>query len=175
MNKSLRYFLIIFTTAVSLAVHAQPSNVMVGDLTFTPPKDWEWESPSNSVAAARSTIRSHDRRITTDVRLYFTGMDAASAEKLWRSYFPDSNKPGGFKEEHLTVGKRDIVYMTLNGTYAYKSERRKPGYTWVGAVIPSGQKYILPRILGPKAEVEASLKDFKRMVENAIKEGENKR
>jgi len=173
MNKPLRYILIILTTMLAFVAQAEPLNVMVGDLTFTRPKDWKWElTPTNSIAVARFVAVSHDKKITTDVRFYLSDLDEAASEKVWRGFFVDSNKPGFVKKERISVGRRDIVYMTLNGTYAYKSEKKKPGYTWVGAVIPSEQKYVVPRILGPQAEVEAALKDFKQMIEDAIKEGE---
>ncbi|MDB6029603.1 MAG: hypothetical protein JWM68_5826 [Verrucomicrobiales bacterium] len=152
-------------------LYAQPANILVWNLTFTRPENWVWEEPpKTSSALNRFTIPSGGV-VRTDVRFYIVKKDVASERAALLQQFPGSSATD-IQEQEIKVGKQKIVYFKIGGTYKYKDTSARPDQLWLGAAIPSGKQFVYVRINGPRAEVDAQLPIFKKMVENAVRERE---
>jgi hypothetical protein len=168
--------ILVFVCAfiLSSSLYAEPLNVLVGDITFTRPQEWTWDSPdAKSQVLTRFIIPNDSDKPTTDVRFYLTKIDAASASALWRSYFPQSNADKDIREEKKKIGKHDVTYISLSGTHIYPGKKPRPNCTFFGAVIPSGHDFVHIRMFGPTSEVTAASGRFKKMVEDALREKED--
>jgi hypothetical protein len=154
-------------------LYADPANVLVGDLTFTRPEAWMWESASSkSKALTRFIIPDPSGKpTTTDVRFYLGQKNPEVASALWKSYFPQA-KEADIREEKKKIGKHELTYVSVSGAYIFPGNKPRPGCTFFGAVIPSGNNFVHVRILGPKNEVEMARSQFEKMVEEALKEAE---
>ncbi|MDB6026528.1 MAG: hypothetical protein JWM68_2751 [Verrucomicrobiales bacterium] len=157
-----------------LPAQAEPANVLVGDFTFTRPKDWIWESATGKSKALTRFIFPNNagKPSTTDVRFYVGQKNAAVAAALWKSYFPEAKDPKEVWEEQKKIGNHDLTYVSVSGTYVPGGNKSKPNYTWFGAIVPSGKDFVHVRILGPKNEVQRASAQFKKMVEDALRDKE---
>lgn len=145
------------------ALRADPHDVLVDNLTFVRPEKWVWEAPpTNSTAVTQFAIPNAKKELRCEIRFYISDKSPLEAEKLWKSYFPKPDEP-------MVRFGGDVVFLRFQGTYIYKNYAPKANQLWVGAVlnIPN-KKYVHVRILGPVAEVEKALVDFRKMVEDAV-------
>lgn len=156
-----------------LGLKAEPLNVLVGELTFTRPEEWAWESPNKSNILTRFIIPTESAKaVTTDVRFYLTQMDSRAAATLWRSHFPQAKDGKDIWEETKKIGRHNLTYVSLTGTQIYPGSKPKPNCTFFGAIIPSGNDFVHVRMFGPTPDVEKARDQFKKMVENALSEKE---
>ncbi len=156
-----------------LPLHAEPANVLVGEFTFNRPADWLWESgATKSKALTRFIIPDESGKVSgTDVRFYLGQKNPAMAADVWKSYFPGL-KEGDTWQEKKKIGKHDLTYISISGSYVFGGMKPKPNHTFFGVVIPSGNDFVHVRILGPKSDVQRASAQFKKMVEDAAKEAE---
>ncbi len=149
-------------------------NVLVGDLTFTRPEQWQWDSPSsNSKAQTRFVVPNESgKHSTTDVRFYLGQKNPAVAAAVWKSYFPNA-KPEDITEETKKIGSREVTYVSVSGIYSGPGSKPKGTQTFLGVVIPSGENFVHVRIFGPKGEVQKASALFKKMVEDALQNKES--
>jgi hypothetical protein len=169
--------IITFLCALSfyLPLKAEPVNVLVGDLTFTRPEAWTWESPGSAAKSnvlTRFIIPNDSGKPTTDVRFYIAQKNAREAAALWKSYFPQAKPKEDIREEQKTINGHELTYVSLTGTQSFPGSKPRPNCTFFGAIIPSGKDYVHIRLFGPKEEVERATTQFKKMVEDALKEAE---
>jgi hypothetical protein len=154
-----------------LQLHAEPANLLVGNLTFTRPENWRWEEPTRtSTALTRFVLGNPRLTAQTDIRFYIVNKNVASEKAVLLSQFPGSTA-ADISETSLKVGAQKLIYLRIAGTYRYHEGTPKPDYVVLGAQIPTGTtQYIYAKMMGPRAEVEGSVSAFKKMVEDAIRE-----
>jgi hypothetical protein len=156
-------------------LHADPANVLVGDLTFTRPDAWLWDAPvGKSKAAARFIIPDATGGASSaDVRFYFGDKSATVVADVWKAFFPNL-KPDDSTEEHKMVGNRQVTYLTFRGSYVFPAgSRGKPGHTFIGAIIPSGDRFVHVIIVGPQDVVTRCMVPFRKMVEDSLRNKES--
>lgn len=150
-----------------------PASVMVGDLTFVRPKNWKWEEPAGKSAAQSRfmlPLAKGEGVSAADVRFYIEDKDGPHGESAWKSHFPQVG-PGKLRSEQKRIGKRELSYLILSGNYfAGEKAKKKTGQMLLGATITFGPKVIIVRALGAEHVVKAAMFDFKRMVEEALKD-----
>ncbi len=150
---------------------AEPSNILVGDVTFTRPDNWKWEQSTENSKAIRFVIPSvpavADRPALTDVRFYAEKEGSSHSDESWKARFPGAAGDGG-REKEKEIGNRKVSYLTLKGSYIGAENKVKRDYMLISATIPYGEKVIRVRILGPKHEVKAASATFKKMIEDAL-------
>ncbi|MDB6026799.1 MAG: hypothetical protein JWM68_3022 [Verrucomicrobiales bacterium] len=102
-----------------------------------------------------------------------TDRTVAQSVDRWKSYFPPKDQEGA-KEERRTIGGREIISMTLRGSYTFQASKAKPGYRFIGTLIPCGNQFILVRMVGPDRLVQDATDDYRKMIEEALKDGGEK-
>jgi hypothetical protein len=162
--------LVLLLVFLSHATKADPANVLVGDITFTPPKTWKWEQTEKSKAIRFVVPAEAGKPQFTDVRFYAEDKDTSHSDDAWKARFPDAAKTDDVREKEKEVGGRKVSYLTLRGSYIGAENKIKRDYMLISATIPWGKQVIRARILGPKTEVKAASADFKKMIEEALVE-----
>ena len=75
--------------------------------------------------------------------------------------------------EDVTVGNHKVTYVQAEGTYKSGMpggpQTPMPDYALAGAIIEASEGSVFVRMTGPKTLAKASLADFKKMVEGALK------
>lgn len=169
MNILLRWVLVLASIVLSGMAEVEPLNVMVGNLTFTRPEKWQWQPPvAGSTAAVRFVPRQSNARLT-DVRLYFSGATANAVLNDWKRVF-EGGQSVRATQERVKVGTCEIVYVTIKGTHTPRKGKKKPNYELFGAFVPAQNRLIQARILGPQREVHAVIPEFKKMIEDAVRD-----
>ncbi len=158
-------FALLFILLGSLVGHAEPDNVLVGNLTFTRPDRWRWAEPTKTSSALTRFIVSSQ----TDVRFYVVNKDVSTEKASILHQFPEASA-NDLAQDEMTIGKQKIIFYTISGTYKYKDLVPRPHQLWVSAAIPRGKQFIYARIMGPSNEVEECVAKFRNMVETAVKE-----
>jgi hypothetical protein len=150
---------------------AQPSNILVGDLTFVRPKGWKWEAPhTNSVADSRFVISTVSKQVT-DCRFYFTNDDWEHAKNLWTTQFSRRGQPQRIDEDVIKTSAGDLRFFTIDGDYALNSKHAiQSNFRLIGVMIPSAGKFVRTRVVGPIPEVEKATTAFKNMVIDTLKQ-----
>jgi hypothetical protein len=167
-----RTTVIFFCMLLAFGLRAEPSNVLVGDLTFTRPERWKWESPSaKSTAQTRFIVPVLTGSTMTDVRFYVEEKDGKHSDEAWKELFGSAKTV--VQQETKRIGKRQLFYLSLRGSYITGPKAKaKPGTALLSATIPFGEQVIRVRILGPEGEVAGATDEFKTMVETALKDAE---
>ncbi|MDB6029604.1 MAG: hypothetical protein JWM68_5827 [Verrucomicrobiales bacterium] len=164
-------FLVVLMISL-LQLRAEPTNIMVEDLTFTRPATWQWTGPTpNSPAVNRFIVPDTNGSSKVDVRFYIVKKGYTTERQAMRGQFPES-KPNDLQEQEKIIGKQRIIYLQITGTYVFRDHAPKADEMQVGAAIPMGNQYVLARIAGPRSDVEAAMAAFKKMVEDAVKDHE---
>jgi hypothetical protein len=154
----------------AITAQAEPLNVMVGDLTFTRPEGWKWETPpTNLRAMTQFIVPGENGEVRARVLFYVSTEGAESLGKAWKGWFRESDLPAHVQEEHVKMGKRDIYFLTLHGTFT-KSRKPQPDFGFIGVMIPVKGHFIQLRMEGPQAEVQKASNDFRKMIAAALKE-----
>ena len=157
------------------SVNGDPANVLVGDLTFSRPETWLWDAPvGKSKAAARFIIPDDTGHpSTTDVRFYLGDKNATVVAGVWKTFFPNV-RPEDATEEHKSIGNREVTYLTFRGSYLFPpGGKAKAGHSFIGAVIPSGDRFVHVIMVGPTDAVTRCTAPFRKMVEDGIKNKES--
>jgi hypothetical protein len=168
-------FLFVFACFIAFGafVHAQPANVLVGDLTFVRPEKWVWQAPaSKSSAMALFLIpdASGDTS-TTNVRFHNGPKNPSQALEAWKKFFPNPKDVEDVLPEEKTINKRSLTYFWMTGTFAH-GMKPTAGYAMLGAVMPSVDRFVHVLLIGPEPHVREAEAEFRKMVETALKEAE---
>src|SRR5688572_25989303 len=103
---------------LSCTAKAEPANVLVGDVTFTRPKIWKWEQSTEKSKAIRFVVPAEAGKPQfTDVRFYDENKNSSHSDEAWKARFPDAAKTDNARERQKQVGKRQVSYLTLHGSY----------------------------------------------------------
>jgi hypothetical protein len=149
---------------------------VVSKFTFTRPAKWEWVENPSQFRKAQLKVTGSATNITAEVVFFeFTGgagSVTANVER-WHHQFVEPRTETNSKVETSIVGKTKVTYVLDEGTY----NSGMPGgvttpmsdYALSGVIIEGDDGNIFVRMTGPKALVKASVADFKKMIESALK------
>jgi hypothetical protein len=153
---------------------AEPENILVDKYTFARPKHWKWKATGDKWSAlSRFLISAEGAKHPTDVRFYMISEETADLRKRVLANF---RNPVEETVEGTKVGNIELTYFTGKGTAVDRETKKdpRPDHQFTCVLLPSTQpgKHVFLRLLGPRREVEGALKDFKAMVEQAVKESQ---
>jgi hypothetical protein len=89
--------------------------------------------------------------------------------KRWKDSFVDAKGPVAFGEPR-PIGTNNISYLKMSGSFKPDQKTVRPNFKLYGAIIEDPQGNIIMRLMGPTAWVEKASADFKKMVEDALRE-----
>lgn len=167
---------IVFLVAcfcLAFSLGAEPENILVDKYTFNRPKDWKWRAPGDSWSAlSRFQISDDGAKFPTEARFYIINSDKADLRKRVLSNF---RKDAAEREERVKVGEFEITYFTAVGTAVDKETKGdpRPDQQFTGLFLPteSADKKVFIRLFGPRPTVERAFGEFKKMIEQAVRDG----
>lgn len=162
--------LIIWQLLFAGMLSAEPLNFLLGDITFTRPKDWRFVllDEKLSHAQVRFDIYRKEVQTSTYVNGYFAAQSVTQIRDGWKNAFQPLEK---YNEETVKVGKHSVTYMTASGVYRSSNGKRFAGKRLIGVIIPREKHSIAFRIFGRVDEPDDFMKDVRKMLEEALKEG----
>lgn len=151
------------------SARADPLNFIVGEFTFSRPPAWRWEELiSQSKASAQ--LRIPDEKSDREAQVLISSSRATRDDVVakWKIYFVEPPVVV-HKVTSKKINKLPVTYVTVEGTYRIKGAL-KTGYALLGIVIETDKGNVFGRLIGPKSMVEQSGPQFKKMIEDALKE-----
>jgi hypothetical protein len=166
----------ILMTGGAFAAEA-PSTFKVSEFTFSRPSTWSWVETTSSMRKAQLKVTDPKTKEAAEVIFFHFGPadgggTRANVER-WFSQFVEPREKINPRSEEVTVGKHKVTYVQAEGTY--KSgipggpQTPMPDHALAGAIIEAQQGSVFVRMTGPKALVQSSLPEFKKMVESPLK------
>ena len=158
---------------------AAEASFKVSEFSFTPPTGWESVPVASQMRKAQLKVVDSKTKEAADVIFFHFGQGDGGGTKAnverWLSQFQEPRDKINAKSEEVTVGKHKVTYVQAEGTYMSgmpgAASTPMADYGLLGAIIESDQGNVFIRMTGPKKLVKASQKDFKKMVEGAVKGG----
>jgi hypothetical protein len=151
-----------------------PNTFKVSELTFSRPAAWEWVPTQSSMRKAVLKVPNTSGEAGEVIFFYFgpggAGGTQANVDR-WFRQFKEPKEQIKARTEETTVGKNKLTYVFAEGTYLSGMpggpQTPKPGFGLLGAILedPAGSVFI--RYTAPKALIDATTGDFKKLVESA--------
>lgn len=165
----------LFITATSLRAEG-PATFTVGEFTFTRPAKWESVEVTSPMRKAQLKVSGAEGK-SADVVFFDFGPSAGAAggvkanvDRWLRQFDPTDKQP---KVEETTIGKTKVTFVQTEGTYHSGMPggplTPMPGYALMGAIMQSDDGDVFVKMTGPKEVVNASIADFKKMIESGAK------
>lgn len=158
-----------------------PETVMLSHFTFTRPTTWKWANTRSDVTnvVQAVTLQVNYPGAGDDCRVYLNhfqpGKPAGSLKvvtKRWREFFGDP-PDSAVQTKHGKVGKTKITYTEISGTYKGEGSKAgvsRPDFILFGVVAEDPAGNLVMRLIGPAKSVQRAKPDFKKMIEDALKE-----
>ena len=154
-----------------------PATFKVSEFTFKRPADWEWVEQTSQMRKAQLKVTDSKSKATADVIFFYFGPGNGGGTKAnverWYSQFQEPRDKINPRSDETTIGKHKVTYVQAEGTYLSGMpggpQTPMPGFALAGAIIEAEQGSVFVRMTGPKDLVNASLAEFKKMVESGLK------
>ena len=154
-----------------------PGTFRVSEFAFARPANWEWVEVASPMRKAQLKVVDTKSKASAEVIFFHFGQAGGGGTKAnverWFGQFQEPREKINARTEEITVGKHKVTYVQAEGTYKSGMpggpQTPMPGYALAGAIIEAEQGSVFVRMTGPKTLTEASLADFKKMVEGALK------
>lgn len=148
----------------------------VAGLKFTKPASWKSITPSSSMRKAQLEVTDEKTKETGETVFFFFGGDGGGTDaniKRWLGQFVEPRDEKNTKVEKVTVGSTAVTYVRAEGTY----QSGMPGgpktplkdHVLLGAIVEAKEGHIFIRYTSAKSLAATAEKDFKAMVESALK------
>ena len=176
MNSVIRIFLSISLMPLSWLM-AEDLKVKVSEQTFTKPAAWKSEKTASKMRAAQFSVPGKAGEESAECVFFYFGPGAGGGAQAnlqrWVGQFARDPKPE-FKVDDAKVGDTPVAFLFANGTFMDGppfggAKVPKENYGMAAAVLGTKPGYIFVKMTGPKAVVDASKADFKKMIESALK------
>ncbi len=149
---------------------------MIEDLTFVRPSNWEWIVPDSDVRKAHLRVFNAAKNKSAEAIFYWFPADDKQGDpdgcvKRWQMQFKEKEKVQ-VTLERSTFGKYKVCYAQMEGMYKgfAKQTILQPDYALLGTIVQNKKGSIMVRMTGPKDLVHSITKQFKKMIEDALKE-----
>jgi len=160
---------------VSMAADA-PATFEVAGLKFKRPATWEWVETTSSMRKAQLKVTEAKTKETAEIVYFHFGGDGGGTDanvQRWLGQFVEPRDEKNTKVEKTKVGSTPVAYVRAEGTYS----SGMPGgpktplkdHVLLGAIVEGKEGHVFIRYTSPKALATASEKEFKAMVESALK------
>ena len=176
MNSVIRIFLAISLMPLSWLM-AEDLKVKVSEQSFTKPAAWKSEKTTSKMRAAQFSVPGKAGEESAECVFFYFGPGAGGGAQAnlqrWVGQFARDPKPE-FKVDDAKVGDTPVAFLFANGTFMDGppfggAKVPKENYGMAAAVLGTKPGYIFVKMTGPKAVVDASKADFKKMIESALK------
>jgi hypothetical protein len=161
MNLFRRTLLLLLLFAGATTLRADPENFMVSEFLFVRPAAWKWTETRTDAQPVLRIVLHYDPAKKTG--------DPTATHVRWRGMFETEGRTDSRKT--MAIGTNTVTYIEVQGTHQ-KSEGKKTHfhshYALCGVVIPHPNGNVGIRMIGPKALVERSRGEFKKMIESAL-------
>jgi hypothetical protein len=167
----LAMILLMLVPAAQAESQSEPLNVMIEDVTFPRPAGWKWAAPPTNLSVVNQfVISKEDGEIAVRVLFCLANQNSESLGRAWKGWMKEADQPENVQEERVKIGGREVYFLTMHGTFT-KSRKAQPDFGFIGVVLPARGHFIQIRMEGPQAEVKKAAGDFRKMIEEALKEG----
>lgn len=151
-----------------------PATFAVSELNFTRPAKWEWVAIQPSMRKAQLKVPNASGDPGEVIFFHFGpnngGGTQANVERWWHQ-FQGSKEETKARTEEGKAGNAKVTYVFAEGTYMSGmpggAATPKAGYALAGAIIEDPAGNVFVKYTGPKALVQGSVADFKKLVESA--------
>lgn len=165
----------VFLTGIALAVAAEaPTIFNVSQFTFERPEKWESVPTRSEMRKAQLKVPNTSGDAGEVVFFHFgagSGGDTQSNVNRWFRQFQGTPETIKARTEEAKAGDNKVTYVSAEGTYLSGMpggpQTPKPGYALLGAIIEDPAGSVFVRFTGPKALVDGSASDFKKMIGGA--------
>jgi len=163
----------LFLPALAAVAADAPKQFKVGDYTFSRPAKWESVEPSSAMRKAQ--LRVPGEKASADVIFFYFGPGDGGGTQAnvdrWLGQFSNATNK---KVNETKVGKRKVIYVSTEGTYAGGMPGHPGGgelanYALLGAIVESDNGNVFIKMTGPTTVVKSADSDFRKMVEGALK------
>jgi hypothetical protein len=166
------WFLLAFSSWLQAVA---PTAFKAGEFSFKRPPKWEWVEVTSSMRKAQLRISDPQKKESADI-VFFEGMGGgtkANADR-WLSAFQEPKDKIKSKVEEVTAAGRKITFVEAEGTYlsGMPGGAKTPlsNHALLGAIIESSSGDVFIRMTGPVGLVKSSTAEFKKFVEDSVKE-----
>ena len=146
-------------------------SITAGNFVFTPEKPWVvQDSPSHML---KGVAQYGEKGPLLKFYHFGTGQGGGVEANVtrWKKQFEGEVK---VTPEKVTYDKQEVTIVTMEGTYLdgpiMARKTPKEGYILLGAIIPHATGDVFLKMTGPKAEMEKSKEDFKKLIASAFAE-----
>ncbi len=160
-----------------------PETILLGRFSFKRPPNWQWmhtEPGQRNDLLTELTFHvmespESDRYATVLMNHFKPNADHALPEnvvKRWKNWFVELRE---FPSESVKIGEHKVTFVEFAGGYlgpttTTKKKHPSANYKLYGAIIEDEGGNVIGRFYGPEKLVEKYKKDFRGMIENAVKE-----
>ena len=154
-----------------------PTHFRVSEFAFTRPTGWEWVEVTSPMRKAQLKVVDAKSKASAEVIFFHFGQGSGGGTKAnvdrWLGQFQEPRDKINAKIDEVTVGKHKVTYVQAQGTYKSGMlggpQTPMPDYALAGAIIEASEGSVFVRMTGPRVLVKATLAEFKKMVEGALK------
>jgi len=151
-----------------------PATFEVSELKFSSPAKWEWVPIQPSMRKAQFRVPNPSGDSGEVIFFHFGANNGGGTQanvERWFRQFQGSKEETKARTEDGKAGAAKVTYVFAEGTYLSGMpggpQTPKSGYALAGAIIEDPAGNVFVKYTGPKALVQGSIGDFKKLVESA--------
>lgn len=168
---------IVWASAITTFAADAPSTFKVSTFTFQRPASWEWVETTSQMRKAQLKVNDADKKNSCEVVFFHFGPSNGGGVQAnvdrWFGQFEGPREKLGAKSEETKVGKHKVTFVQAEGTYLSGmpggTRTPQPNSALRGAIIESEEGDVFVKMTGPAALVKSSEKDFRALIESALK------
>jgi hypothetical protein len=168
---------IVLASAFTTFAADPPPTFKVSTFTFKRPASWEWVETASQMRKAQLKVNDADKKNSAEVVFFHFGPSNGGGVQAnvdrWFGQFQEPREKLGAKSEETKIGKHKVTFVRAEGTYLSGmpggARTPQPGSALRGAIIESEEGDVFVKMTGPAALVKSSEKDFRDMIESALK------
>jgi hypothetical protein len=168
---------IVLAAAFTTFAADAPPTFKVSTFTFKRPAAWEWVETTSQMRKAQLKVNDADKKNSAEVVFFHFGPSNGGGVQAnvdrWFGQFEGPREKLGAKSEETKIGKHKVTFVRAEGTYLSGmpggARTPQPGSALRGAIIESEEGDVFVKMTGPAALVKSSEKDFRDMIESALK------
>lgn len=168
---------LLFVAAFCMAIHAAdaPAEFKAGGLSFKRPENFAWVETAGGMRAAQLKVTEEGKTAEVVFFVFPTGVGGGVQANLdrWFGMFQEGKDKINAKTEKVSKSGGEITYAQAEGTYLSgmpgAAKTPQPGSMLQGAIVETESNNIFIRMTGPADLVKKHQKEFRAMVEGAVK------
>lgn len=171
MKRLFGFALVSLWMALGTRAADAPATFKVSAVQFARPEKWEWVPTQSEMRKAQLKVPNTGGEAGEVIFFYFGPGGAGGTQAnvtRWFGQFQGTKEEIKGRTEEAKVGDTKVTYVMAEGTYKSGmpggAQTPKPGFGLLGAILEDPAGHVFVRFTGPKALVEASTADFKKMI-----------